>query len=275
MRFKGWARFGGPFAVLATLLVVGCGGGAGHSRPASPPPPTVVDSPSCRPPKQHPAPVVLVHGTFATTSWDVVAPALARRGYCVFTFSYGDAGTGDIAISARQLKAFVDRLRARTGARRVSIVGHSEGGLMARYYVRFLGGAAAVDDLVGLSPSNHGTNNPLALQGALLGCTACGQQLAWGSDLLVRVNTGDETPGPVSYTSIQTRYDQIVIPFTSAFLAGPAARVTNVTLQAECPDDTSGHLDTPTDPVAVQWVLNALGRRGPADPGFRPRCVVA
>lgn len=219
--------------------------------------------------------MVLVHGTFAATSWDAIAPALARRGYCVRIFRYGADGTGDIVASADQLKSFVDALRARTGAGRVALVGHSEGGLVARYYVRFLGGADHVDDLVGLSPSNHGTNNPLALGGALLGCTACEQQLAWGSSLLLRVNAGDETPGPVDYTSIQTRYDEVVIPYTSAFLSGPPARVTNVTLQADCPDDLSGHLDTPVDPVAVQWVLNALGRPGPASPGFRPRCAAS
>jgi triacylglycerol lipase len=216
--------------------------------------------------------VVLVHGTFAATSWGVIGPALARRGYCVFTFSYGDAGTGDIAASARELRAFVDRVRARTRARRVSIVGHSEGGMMPRYYIRFLGGAAKVEDLVGLAPSNHGTDNPLALTGALAGCTACGQQLAWGSRFLATLNAGVETPAPVDYTALQTSYDAVVVPYTSAFLSGPSARVTNVVLQTACPDDVSGHLGIATDPVALQWVENALGRRGPADPSFAPTC---
>ena len=38
--------------------------------------------------------------------------------------------------------------------------GHSQGGMMPRYYLKFLGGASKVDDLVGLAPSNHGTDNP-------------------------------------------------------------------------------------------------------------------
>jgi triacylglycerol lipase len=231
-----------------------------------------MDSASCRPPAQHPEPVVLVHGTFATTSWALLGPALARRGYCVFTFDYGNFGTGEIARSARQLAVFVDRLLARTRARRVSIVGHSEGGLMPRYYIRFLGGAAKVRDLIGLSPSNHGTENPLVLEGAALGCTACAEQEAFGSPFLARLNRGDETPGPTAYTVIQTAYDGVVVPYMSAFLRGPAARVTNVTLQTRCPGDVTGHLAIPTDPVAIQWVENALARAGPADPAFRPRC---
>jgi triacylglycerol lipase len=232
-----------------------------------------VDSPTCRPPAQHPDPVVLVHGTFAATSWSVIAPALARRGYCVFTFGYGNRGTGEIAQSAHQLAAFVDRLLARTHAQHVSIVGHSEGGLMPRYYIRFLGGAAKVRALIGLSPSNHGTENPVGLMGAAWGCTACAEQVAFGSPFLGRLNAGDETPGPVDYTVIQTMYDEVVLPYMSAFLHGPAARVTNVTLQARCPRDISGHLGIVTDPVALQWVEDALARTGPADPAFRPRCA--
>ena len=49
-----------------------------------------------------------------------------------------------------------------TGAAKVSLVGHSQGGLMPRYFIKYLGGAGIVDDLVGLAPSNHGTTNPLA-----------------------------------------------------------------------------------------------------------------
>jgi triacylglycerol lipase len=217
-------------------------------------------------------PVLLVHGTFADTDWNVMRPALERRGYCVFTFSYGNQGTGEIAQSAHQLAGYVDRVLARTRATRVSIVGHSEGGLMPRYYIRFLGGAKKVSDLIGLAPSNHGTENPLGLAGAALGCTACAEQLAVGSPFLDKLNAGDEAPGPVDYTTIQTGLDQVVLPYTSAFLRGPSSRVTNITLQQSCSDDLAGHLDVPTDPVAVQWVANALSRSGPADPGFQPRC---
>jgi triacylglycerol lipase len=260
---------------LLAVLATACGGGAHHETPAPPPPPTTVDDPACRPPPQHPDPIVLVHGTFAATDWELIGPALARDGYCVFTFSYGEGGTGEIARSARRLQVFADHLLARTRARKISIIGHSEGGLMPRYYVRFLGGAAKVDDLIGLAPSNHGTENPLGLSGAALGCTACAEQLAFGSPFLDKLNAGDEAPGPVDYTSIETGLDQVVLPYTSAFLRGPSSRVTNVTLQRACSGDLAGHLDVPTDPVAVQWVANALSRNGPADPNFRPRCDAA
>jgi triacylglycerol lipase len=214
----------------------------------------------------------LVPGTFDATSWTTIAPALTQLGYCVFTLNYGNAGTADIVTSAHELAAFVDQILTRTGAKRVAIVGHSEGGLMPRYYIKDLGGASKVSELVALSPSNHGTYNPLALVGAVSGCTACAQQLAWGSPFLQQLNSGSETSGSVNYTVIETKYDQVVLPYTSAFLSGPSSRVTNITLQNECPSDAVGHLGITLDPVALQWVENALARHGPANPGFKPTC---
>jgi triacylglycerol lipase len=174
--------------------------------------------------------------------------------------------------SAHQVGQAVDRVLAATHAHQVAIVGHSEGGLIPRYYIKRLGGASKVSDLVALSPSNHGTTNVLALAGAAAGCTACGQQFAWGSTFLQQLNASDEAPPPVAYTVIQTRLDEVVTPYTSAFLRGPASRVTNVNLQDRCPYDIVGHLGVTDDPVAVQWVENALATPGPADPRFRPSC---
>ena len=75
-----------------------------------------------------------------------------------------------------------------------------------------------------------------------------------------------------SYTQVVTRYDEVVVPYTSGFLA-PDSNVTNVTLQDVCPVDTSEHLRIPYDPPAIALARNALGRPGPVDPGFRPACA--
>jgi triacylglycerol lipase len=215
--------------------------------------------------------VVLVPGTYGASSWHVIGPQLAQLGYCVSTLGYGNNGTGDIVSSAHQLASYVDGVLSSTGASRVSIVGHSEGGMMPRYYIKFLGGASKVKSLVALDPSNHGTLNPATFGGVLTGCVACGQQQT-GSQFLTNLNAGDETPPPVDYTVIETVYDEVVIPYTSASLSGPSTRVTNVTLQQQCPRDLSGHLGITSDPVALQWVENALASQGPADPSFAPSC---
>ncbi len=260
-------------AVLALLLV------PSTASAAAPPPPGA--NVPCTPTSARPYPVVLVHGTFENRfdNWQAMSPALKAAGYCVYALNYGSYngsgllgiyGVGEIERSARELRDFVAGVRASTGAAKVSLVGHSQGGLMPRYFIKYLGGGGVVDDLVGLAPSNHGTTNPLAPV-AGLSCPACRQQVA-GSAFLRDLNAGDETPGDVSYTQVVTRYDQVVIPYTSGYLA-PDANVTNVTLQDLCPNDTSEHLRVPYDPPAIRLTLDALGRTGPADPGFRPACT--
>lgn len=237
-------------------------------------PPAGANDWSCKPNSAHPHPVVLVNGTFKTMAenWATLSPQLADAGYCVFAFNYGHAATDPIPGSAAELRDFVNAVLGSTGANKVDVVGHSQGGMMPRYYVKFLGGATKVGDLVGIVPSNHGTSNPLALAAGATVCPSCADQTA-GSDLLQKLNADPEAPAGPDYTQIATKYDEVVVPYTSSFLSGRAAHVTNVLVQDTCPLDTTEHDQAPKDQVVAQWVRNALERKGPADPAFRPRCV--
>ncbi|MER5865216.1 triacylglycerol lipase [Kitasatospora sp. NPDC002040] len=232
---------------------------------------------SCKPGAAHPAPVVLVHGTFENMNdnWGGAAPLLANNGYCVYAFNYGAEpgnpiqGTGPIEQSAAQLAAFVDRVLAATGAAEADLVGHSQGGMMPRYYLKNLGGAAKVGKLVGLAPSNHGTTilgfTRLATALGLLepanrfllgpACPACVQQ-EQGSPFLTALNAGGDTVPGVTYTVIASRFDEVVTPYESAFLSGPD--VTDTTLQDGCPLDAAEHTEIAYDPRALTHVLNAL-----------------
>lgn len=236
---------------------------------------------SCKPSAEHPEPVVLVHGTFETMlkNWPTLSPKLKDEGYCVFALNYGGNAMGPIAESAAELKSFVGAVMGATGARQVDLVGHSQGGMMPRYYIKNLGGATKVDDLVGIVPSNHGTESSSAPEAEApaefenTACPACDEQQA-GSEFLTELNAKDETPAGPHYTVVTTKYDEVVRPYTSAFLAGSAREVTNVTLQDHCPLDPIEHDQAPNDPVVHQWVLHALERTGPADPDFAPSCVL-
>lgn len=261
-----------PLAALLALLPATPAGAADPAPPPSPAGFAAGNDWTCRPTAARPTPVVVVHGTFgdSATLLRRLRASLAGNGYCVFSIDYGRRATAPIEGSAAELRDFVDRVLRETGAAKVSLVGHSQGGMMPRHYVRFLGGAAKVDDLVGLAPSNHGTRNPLLLTpGLSVLCPACLQQAA-GSAFLRRLNAGDETPGAVSYTTVVTRLDQVVLPYTSGFLTG----ATNVTLQQKCPAHLPGHLLLPSDGAAIRVVLHALARRGPASPTYRPSCAL-
>ena len=270
-------------AAPLSVLYNGLSGYAHVSSTASPP---GANHWGCKPSAAHPRPVVLVHGTFGdmSDSWQALSPLLFNHGYCVFALNYGSYagsgglgiyGTGSIPASAGQLSTFVNRVLTATHARQVDLVGHSQGGMMPRYYLRFLGGAARVHTLVGLAPSNHGTTlgglftvaRVFPAAGALVGffCPACRQQER-GSGFLQRLNAGADTVARVHYTVIESRNDEVVTPYTSAFLSGP--NVTNIMLQHQCRLDQGEHLSMPYDHIADGDVLSALD---PAHP-VKPRC---
>ncbi len=230
---------------------------------------------SCKPSAAHPRPVVLVHGTLENSvdNWVFFAPYLTRRGYCVFSFDYGKLpgvpafhGLGPIEKSAEELARDVDKVLALTGAAKVDIVGHSQGGMMPRYYLKFLGGAPKVNALVGIAPSNHGTTLsgitklldivPGARDVLKQATPGLSDQVV-GSDFMKRLNEGGDTVPGVRYTVIATRYDEVVTPYRSGFLSGPNVR--NVLVQDLCPIDISMHLTLGTiDRVAFHEAANAL-----------------
>ncbi|MFJ8635275.1 esterase/lipase family protein [Streptomyces sp. NPDC093568] len=230
---------------------------------------------SCKPSAAHPRPVVLVHGTLANSvdNWLGLAPYLTGRGYCVFSLDYGQLpgvpffhALGPIDKSAEQLSAYVDKVLAATGAAEADLVGHSQGGMMPRYYLKFLGGAGKVNALVGIAPNNHGTTlggltNLLPYfpgAGDLLNTTtpALAQQVV-GSEFMNKLNAGGDTVPGVRYTVIATKYDEVVTPYRSQFLSGPDVR--NVLIQDLCAVDISEHAFLGlTDRIAFHEVANAL-----------------
>ncbi len=267
-------------ALVAAVLVLGgalASPAAADWLPTAPTDPPGANDWDCRPSAERPVPVVLVHGTFGDRKHllEALTKDVAAAGFCVFSLDYGNRGTRDVTRSAAELATYVDRVLAATGADRVSLVGHSQGGMMPRYYIKYLGGDLLVDDLVGIAPSNHGTSllgRGESLLAALVGgiCRSCQQQAA-GSAFLTDLNRGDETPGPVSYTQITTRYDEVVVPHTSGYLTeGPAS--TNLTVQDLCPHVYNEHVTLPQARVTRSLVLHALTTDGPARPDVRPAC---
>ncbi len=263
---------------------------ANLTAPTSSPP--GVNLADCHPGVTHPYPVILLPGTLYTVAetWQALGPILANAGYCVYALNYGQAAAttltggrvssiGPIQDSAEQLATFVDQVTSETGASQVDLVGWSQGGMMPRWYMTKDGGAPDVHELVGLAPSNHGTtldglltlidaDTAIGLPAAttLAGCVACTQQEA-GSAFLDALNGGgDGIPG-VRLVVIETTHDEVVTPYTSAFLDAPGAQ--NITLQAQCPNDETDHIGMPYDSAALQDVLNALG---PDDLSFQPVC---
>ncbi|MCF3129988.1 esterase/lipase family protein [Streptomyces olivochromogenes] len=273
-----WKRVLRPLAALLLTAAVATVPAATATAAVASAPSSGWNDYSCKPSATHPRPVVLVHGTLGNSidNWLSLAPYLKDRGYCVFSLDYGQLpgvplfyGLGPIDKSAQQLADYVDRVLSATGAAKADLVGHSQGGMMPRYYLRFLGGAAKVNALVGLAPDNHGTDlNGLTnllpyFPGAedLIKATTPGlaDQIA-GSDFLTKLNAGGDTVPGVHYTVIATKYDEVATPWRSQYLSG--SDVHNVLLQDLCPLDLSEHVAIGLfDRIAFHEVANAL------DPG--------
>ena len=206
-----------------------------------------------------PDPVVIVNGTLSPAFvTDVLAARLRADGYRVSTFVLTDLGTGDIRRTSRDLATFVDRVLAETGATKVDLIGHSQGGLVERQYVKAEGGAAKVDSLIMLGSPNNGTvvaNLVAAFGGGdCLDFVAC-QQMAAGSSFLAELNAGDDTIGDVRYTSVYTVYDELAVPYRTAMLEDGA---TNVLVQAQCPARFVGHLGLVLDGAVYDGIRDAL-----------------
>ena len=210
-------------------------------------------------------PVVVVAGLSGpAVAYEPFAARLRADGFQVFVYELPGLGFGDIGASAQALSAYVNQL----GFAKVDLVGHSEGGLVSRYYLKNLGGAAKVGRYVSLGTPQYGTYvaNILAFigLGSCLGVPAC-QQMTIGSDLLSQLNAGDDTPGSIRYTAVRTLQDELVRPVDNARLNDGA---TNVLVQSACPLRVVGHLGLVLDGTVYTIVRQAL-----TDAAIRPNCL--
>lgn len=244
---------------------------------------------TCQPTQRHPRPVVLVHGTAGNraTNWQTYGPLLKNHGYCVFALNYGLlpfmtdtqralGGMTRMQESAETLASFVRRVRRATGAAKVDFVGHSQGTLMPNYYVKFLGGDRFVKKYVSLAPLWHGTEvaTPLTQLAKIFGapsadlgsCESCRQMTA-GSAFIKKMRSGGLAVDGVDYTNIMTRYDQLVLPYTSGHQRG----MRNLVVQDFCATDLAEHFEIAADPIGSVLVLNALD---PAHPRPVPCMLV-
>jgi triacylglycerol esterase/lipase EstA (alpha/beta hydrolase family) len=233
---------------------------------------------SCKPSAAHPEPLVLLHGLGGNGpgNYSYLGPFLAAKGYCAFTLTYGQAspaipvgGTVSVAQSSAEIETFIDRVRVSTGAAKVNIVGHSEGGFQSIYGPKVRGYAGKVAKVVALAPPTHGTTfgglvsvgdylglRPLVDQVLReFGCPACDEIIVGGS-AVQKLTAGPIAQPGVKYTVIASRFDALVTPHETSFIRESGVR--NEFVQDSCPLDPVGHVGLAFDPTVAQLVANAL-----------------
>lgn len=205
-------------------------------------------------------PGMIGSGPITALSYIPLELKLESQGYDTSIFTTPNYGLGDIHGNAERLDTFVDDVLARTGATKVDLVAHSQGGLISRDYIETLGGDAHVDNLIMMGTPNNGTVLANLANFFLIDCvglTGCAQQ-AIGSDYLNALNAGDDTIGSVDYTSISTKFEEVVIPYTSAFMDTADGNVTNITVQDQCWFRFPEHLAIIANGAVIDGVLDAL-----------------
>jgi triacylglycerol lipase len=191
-------------------------------------------------------PILLVHGMVDNRSiFTLLRRGLLRRGFGrVHSINYSPLTT-DVRAAAENLAEHVEALATDTGYEQVHVVGHSLGGLIARYYVQRLGGHARVHTLVTLGTPHGGT-----LPAYLLPAELC-RQLRPGSDLLAEL----AEPARRCTTRFEAYWsdlDQLIVPQRNARILHRDLEVTNHLVRG------TGHLSLPIDPRVVHGICSAL-----------------
>jgi triacylglycerol lipase len=207
-------------------------------------------------PQTTPGPVLLVPGYGGNLdSLRPLAAALTSAGRtAVIVEPVGD-GTGDLGKQADHLAEVAEGVRDDAGAASVDVVGYSAGGVVARLWVRDRGGAKVTRRILTLGSPHHGTSQAALGAEFAGGCSEACQQLVPDSDLLRRLNAGDETPAGPLWVTVRSTSDQVVTPVDSAALDGAL----NVVVQDLCPGSTVAHGDLPGNPVVLATLTSALG----------------
>lgn len=176
------------------------------------------------------APVLLLHGFAANKSnWRFLARDLEAAGYDVDAMNYTPAGA-DIPALADACALRARRLMEATGASRIHLVGHSLGGIVARYAVQLCGLDEVAASCVTVVSPHRGV--------AHLPCSVAPvralRQLAPGSPVLARL-AASSRPLPTRFVAYYSNLD-LLVPGHRARVVEPALQARNVLVKDE------GHL---------------------------------
>lgn len=191
-------------------------------------------------------PILLLHGMVDNRSiFHVLRRSLRRRGFVAVTAMNYSPLLSDVRRAAHQLALQVERLCSETGYERIHIVGHSLGGIIARYYVQRMGGDERVHTLVTLGSPHGGTRVARLLPRRVA------RQVLPGSRLMREL----AAPAPdcrTRFVAFWGELDQIVVPMTSARVDHPDLRADNRFVSGV------GHLSLPIDGRVVHAIGTTL-----------------
>jgi len=191
-------------------------------------------------------PILLLHGMVDNRSiFTLLRRGLRRRGFGRIVAMNYSVLTHDIPSAARRLAGHVEQLCAESGYERVHIVGHSLGGLIARYYVQRLGGDERVHTLVCLGTPHAGTHAARLVPRRFAG------QLRPDSDVIAEL-AQPAAECRTRFISVWSDLDQLIVPKRSARIDHPDLNARNMLVRG------LGHLSLPVDGRVVHAICTTL-----------------
>lgn len=207
-------------------------------------------------------PILLVHGIVDNHSiFTRLDHTLRSRGFAtVAAHDYGLL-TADVPQAAAALGATIAGLARATGHDRVHVVGHSLGGLLARWFVQKQGGDALVDTLVTLGTPHGGTE--LARLAPLVPLLPMARQLGPTSEVVRSL--AEPAPGcRTRFVAYASDIDHLVVPSRNARVEHPDLDATNVTVRGV------GHLSMPNHRALAYEIADVLANGPGARRDARP-----
>lgn len=223
--------------------------------------PQLPPSDAPRLPTEEKPPVVLLHGFIDNRSvFVLLRRSLAQHGgRHLESLNYSPL-TCDIRAAADLLGRHIEDICERTGQEQVDVVGHSLGGLIARYYVQRLGGDLRVRTLVTLGTPHGGTRAvPLADAHPIV------RQMRPDSEVMEELR--EPAPGcRTHFVAFWSDFDHVMTPPESACVDHPDLMAQNIRVTG------IGHLALPVHPAVATGIREALdtsrtGARTTARPG--------
>lgn len=225
-------------------------------------------------------PIVLLHGLGATYYEDLnfLEAYLKTRGYCTFSLTYGAydgfpfvGGLKAIEESSKEIAEFVKYVHTTTGAKKVDLIGHSEGGFQSLYTPKVQGISDIVERIIAIAPPTHGTSfaglfklasafgpdfrEKIAEVLKKFGCPAC-NDLSKDGDAVKKLIDGPITQPGNKITIITSSFDELVTPTETSFVREEG--VNNIYVQDYCPLDPVGHIGEAYDLNVWNLVTNSL-----------------
>ena len=191
-------------------------------------------------------PIILVHGVVDNhTIFSLLRRSLMRRGFGrTISLNYSPL-TDDIRRVAKRLNRTIEAVCRETGYERVHVIGHSMGGLIARYYVQRLGGDARVHTLVTLGTPHEGSAY------AKLVPHNVARQLRPNSDIVQELR--EPAPGcRTRIVAVWSDLDQMIVPKRSARIVHDDLNARNVFVRGV------GHMSLPLDGRVVHEIVTTL-----------------